>query len=164
LLTCEKGSVENAIQHTQGTALRGRRFESIEEQNTFLMHWEENWASRRIHGSTKRQVQAMFEEEKPHLRALPVQPFRYFTESIRSVWDDTTVRVDNSSYAARPAPIGSTVLVRLYENTVEIRTTKPRRCSVPIRGRFAPERCCCPSPSARLTPRARPPSCSPRPN
>jgi transposase len=119
-----KGTVENAIQHTQDTALRGRRFESIEEQNTFLMHWEENWASRRIHGSTKRQVQAMFEEEKPHLRALPVQPFRYFTESIRSVWDDTTVRVDNSSYAARPAPIGSTVLVRLYEHSLEIRDHK----------------------------------------
>lgn len=119
-----KGTVENAIQHTQGTALRGRRFESIEEQNTFLMHWEENWASLRIHGSTKRQVQAMFEEEKPHLRALPVEPFRYFTESIRSVWDDTTVRVDNSSYAARPAPIGSTVLVRLYEHSIEIRDHK----------------------------------------
>ena len=119
-----KGCVENAIQHTQDTALRGRRFESIEEQNAFLMHWEEKWASLRIHGSTKRQVQAMFEEERPHLRALPVAPFRYFTESVRSVWDDTTVRVDNSSYAARPAPIGSAVLVRIYENTIEIRDHK----------------------------------------
>ena len=119
-----KGCVENAIQHTQDTALRGRRFESIEEQNAFLMHWEEKWASLRIHGSTKRQVQAMFEEERPQLRALPVTPLRYFTESVRSVWDDTTVRVDNSSYAARPAPIGSTVLVRLYENTIEIRDHK----------------------------------------
>jgi len=34
-----KGSVENAIQHTQNTALKGRRFESIEEQNQWLMHW-----------------------------------------------------------------------------------------------------------------------------
>ena len=119
-----KGAVENAIQHTQDTALRGRRFESIEEQNAFLMHWEEKWASLRIHGSTKRQVQVMFEEEKPHLRALPVEPFRYFSESIRSVWDDTTVRVDNSSYAARPAPIGSTVLVRIYDNSIEIRDHK----------------------------------------
>ena len=28
-----KGTVENAIQHTQATALKGRRFETIEEQN-----------------------------------------------------------------------------------------------------------------------------------
>ncbi len=60
--------VENAIQHTQNTALTGRRFESIEAQNEFLMHWEENWAAKRIHGSARRQVEAMFQEEKPHPR------------------------------------------------------------------------------------------------
>lgn len=35
-----KGTVENAIQHTPSTALKGRRFKSIEEQNTFLEHGE----------------------------------------------------------------------------------------------------------------------------
>jgi hypothetical protein len=30
-----KGSVENAVQHTQGTALAGRRFETLEAQNKF---------------------------------------------------------------------------------------------------------------------------------
>jgi len=119
-----KGTVENAIQHTQDTALRGRRFETLEQQNEFLMHWEQKWAALRIHGSTKRQVEAMFQEEKPHLRPLPLEPFRYFTEVIRTVWDDTTVRVDSSSYAARPAAIGSTVLVRIYENSIEIRDHK----------------------------------------
>jgi hypothetical protein len=66
----------------------------------------------------------MFQEEKPHLRALPAEPFRYFTECLRTVWDDTTVRVDNSSYAARPAAIGTTVLVRIYDNAIEIRDHK----------------------------------------
>jgi transposase len=119
-----KGSVENAIQHTQDTALRGRRFDTLEAQNEFLLHWEEKWAALRIHGSAKRQVEAMFQEEKPHLRALPLEPFRTFTEVIRTVWDDTTVRVDNSSYAARPAAIGSSVLVRIYESLIEIRDHK----------------------------------------
>lgn len=116
-----KGSVENAIQHTQGTALTGRRFLTLEAQNEFLMHWEENWASKRIHGSTRRQVEAMFQEEKPHLRSLPVAPFRTFTEVVRTVCDDTTIRVDNSYYAARPAPIGSQVIARIYTSTIEIR-------------------------------------------
>jgi transposase len=119
-----KGTVENAIQHTQDTALRGRRFDTLEEQNEFLLHWEQNWASVRIHGSTKRQVEAMFQEERPHLGPLPAEPFRTFTEEIRTVWDDTTVRVDNSSYAARPAAIGSTVLVRIYQHLIEIRDHK----------------------------------------
>jgi transposase len=116
-----KGCVESAIQHTQGTALAGRRFETLEAQNEFLRHWEENWASKRIHGSTRRQVEAMFQEEKPHLRPLPVAAFRIFTEVVRTVCDDTTVRVDCSYYAARPAPIGSQVVVRIYASTIEIR-------------------------------------------
>lgn len=116
-----KGSVENAIGHTQGTALKGKRFESIEEQNAHLEQWETKWAAPRIHGSAKRQVEAMFQEERPHLQALPLQGFAYFTECERTVQDDTCVRVDHSSYAARPARIGSQVVVRLYERHIEIR-------------------------------------------
>ena len=116
-----KGTVESAIGHTQATALKGRRFESIAEQNEFLEHWETKWAASRIHGSERRQVQAMFLEEKPHLRPLPLIGMQYFTEETRTVYDDTCIRVDHSSYAARPAPIGSQVLVRLFEHRLEIR-------------------------------------------
>ncbi|MDR6860391.1 hypothetical protein J2W96_006731 [Variovorax guangxiensis] len=49
--------MENAIGHTQATALKGRRFESLEEQNEFLEHWERKWAAPRIHGSTCRQAE-----------------------------------------------------------------------------------------------------------
>jgi transposase len=116
-----KGSVENAIGHTQATALKGRRFESIEEQNAHLEHWETKWAAPRIHGSARRQVQAMFEEERAHLLKLPITGMQFFTESQRTVCDDSCVRVEHSSYAARPAPIGSRVLVRLFEHRIEIR-------------------------------------------
>jgi transposase len=116
-----KGTVESAIQHTQGTALKGRRFDSLEAQNDFLMHWEERWAASRVHGRAKRQVAAMFQEEKPHLRPLPLAPFRYFTDGVRTVYDDTTITVDGASYGARPAAIGSQVLVRVYDLEIEIR-------------------------------------------
>ena len=39
----------------------------------------------------------------------------------RTVADDTCIRIDHSSYAARPARIGSRVLVRLFDHQVEIR-------------------------------------------
>jgi hypothetical protein len=32
-----KGTVENAIKHTQGTALKGRKFDSVEAQKTSLV-------------------------------------------------------------------------------------------------------------------------------
>jgi transposase len=116
-----KGTVENAIGHTQATALKGRRFESIEAQNEFLAHWEKNWAAKRIHGTERRQVQAMFEEERAHLKALPLLGMPYFSEVERTVCDDSCVRVAHSSYAARPAAIGSKVLVRIYAQRIEIR-------------------------------------------
>ena len=116
-----KGTVEHAIGHTQATALKGKRFESIEAQNEFLEHWETNWASKRIHGTERQQVQAMFEAERAHLKPLPLQGMQYFTQGVRTVCDDSCVRVDHSSYAARPAAIGSIVLVRIFERRIEIR-------------------------------------------
>jgi hypothetical protein len=98
-----KGTVENAIQHTQSTALKGRKFESIEEQNAWLAHWEERWAAPRIHGRKKRQVLAMFAEEKPALRPLPAERFRYFRETSNTVDDSGLVQVARSYYAATPA-------------------------------------------------------------
>lgn len=115
-----KGTVENAIQHTQGTALKGRQFETIEEQNEWLMHWEEKWASPRIHGRAKRQVQEMFLAEKPALRGLPVVGFRYFKQETRTVQDDGLVQVGNSYYAALPLPLHSLAVVKIFESEIEI--------------------------------------------
>lgn len=119
-----KGSVENAIGHTQSTALKGKRFASLEEQNEHLERWEIKWAAPRIHGAERRQVQAMFEEERPHLQPLPSRPMQYFRDEERTVCDDGCVRVAYSSYAARPAVIGSKVLVRIFERRLEIRDLK----------------------------------------
>jgi transposase len=115
-----KGSVEAAIQHTQGTALKGRRFDSIEAQNEWLAHWEERWAALRIHGRKKRQVLEMFREEQPHLQPLPAQGFRFFKQVTRTVDDAGLVQVEASYYAALPAAPHSEVTVRIYEREIEI--------------------------------------------
>jgi transposase len=116
-----KGSVENAIQHTQGTALKGKKFGSIDEQNAWLAHWEERWAAPRIHGRKKRQVMELYREEKPCLRALPLEGFRYFKHGTRTVDDAGLVQVDGIYYAALPARLRSEVQVRVYAGEIEIR-------------------------------------------
>jgi len=115
-----KGTVEHAIQHTQDTGLKGRRFDSIEEQNKWLMHWEEVWASKRIHGRMKRQVEQMFQEEKPYLSPLPLKGFDYFRQESRKVYDDGTIQVEQSYYSALPAPLHQDVIIRIYEYEIEI--------------------------------------------
>ena len=115
-----KGTVENGIHHTQETALGGRKFETIEEQNDWLMHWENTWAAVRIHGRAKRQVEEMFQEEKPFLKPLPLLSFRYFEQGIRTVWDDGCIEVKRAYYSALPAALFSKVAVRIYDTEIEI--------------------------------------------
>src|SRR5215467_12565382 len=64
------GKVESAVGHAQKMPLQGKRFESLEEAQANLDRWEAHWADTRIHGTTKRQVAAMFAEEKPALLPL----------------------------------------------------------------------------------------------
>lgn len=107
-----KGKVESGVAHAQKTPLKGKKFESLEEAQAYLDHWEENWADKRIHGRTKRQVAAMFAEEKPFLQALPLEPFRYYQYGTRTVHLDGCVEVEAAYYGAPPGWIGRQVHVQ----------------------------------------------------
>jgi transposase len=98
-----KGKVESGVGHAQRTPLKGLRFESLEEAQSYLDHWEARWADTRIHGTTKRQVAAMFAEEKPALLPLPVEPFRYYQYGERTVHLDGCVEVEAAYYSAHQA-------------------------------------------------------------
>lgn len=106
-----KGKVESTVGHTQETALKGRRFESDDEQNAHLLRWGERWAMTRIHGTTKRQVRVMFEEEKPFLQPLPTMRFEYYRVLERTVHFDGHVEVDGAYYSAPPRYAGRKVPV-----------------------------------------------------
>jgi transposase len=96
-----KGKVESGVAHAQKTPLKGLRFESLEEAQTYLDHWEVRWADTRIHGTTKRQVGVMFAEERPFLLPLPVEPFRYYQYGERTVHLDGCVEVEAAYTTAR---------------------------------------------------------------
>jgi transposase len=106
-----KGKVESAIGHTQA-ALKGLRFETLEAAQAYLDRWDARWADTRIHGTTKRQVAAMFAEERPTLRPLPVAPFRYYEFGTRTVHLDGCVEVDYAYYGAPPGWLGHEVAVQ----------------------------------------------------
>jgi transposase len=107
-----KGKVESGVGHAQKTPLKGKKFESLEEAQAYLDHWEERWADKRIHGRTKRQVAAMFAEEKPLLQPLPLEPFRYYQYGERTVHLDGCVEVEAAYYGAPPGWIGRQVHVQ----------------------------------------------------
>jgi hypothetical protein len=107
-----KGKVESAVGHAQATPLKGLRFETLDEAQAYLDRWETHWADTRIHGTTKRQVAAMFAEERPALLPLPLEPFRYYRYGTRMVHLDGCVEVDRAYYAAPPGWIGREVAVQ----------------------------------------------------
>ncbi|HYM05744.1 MAG TPA: IS21 family transposase [Terriglobales bacterium] len=107
-----KGKVESGVGHAQKTPLKGLRFENLEEAQTYLDRWEERWADTRIHGTTKRQVAAMFAEERPALLPLPVEPFRYYQYGERTVHLDGCVEVEAAYYGAPPGWISRRVQVQ----------------------------------------------------
>jgi len=107
-----KGKVEAGVGHAQKTPLKGQRFESLEEAQAYLDRWETRWADTRIHGTTKRQVAAMFAEEKPHLLPLPLEPFRFYQYGQRVVHLDGCVEVEAAYYSAPPGWIGRRLQVQ----------------------------------------------------
>jgi transposase len=106
-----KGKVESAIAHTQ-RALKGLRFELLDEAQAYLDRWDARWADTRIHGITKRQVAAMFAEEQPALLPLPIEPFRYYQFGTRTVHLDGCVEVEYAYYAPPPGWLGQEVSVQ----------------------------------------------------
>jgi transposase len=119
-----KGKVESSVGHAKRTPLKGLRFESLEEAQAYLDHWEERWADTRIHGTTKRQVVTMFAEERPALLPLPLEPFRYYQYGERTVHLDGCVEVEAAYYSAPPGWIGRRVQVQW--NDSQVRLVDPR--------------------------------------
>ena len=119
-----KGKVEAAVGHAQKTPLRGLRFERLDVAQAYLDRWERRWADTRIHGTTKRQVAAMFAEERPALGPLPLEPFRYYQYGRRTVHLDGCVEVAAAYYSAPPGWIGRRVDVQW--NGAQVRLLDPR--------------------------------------
>ena len=115
-----KGKVERGVGHAKNTPLKGQRFESLEEAQAYLDRWEAHWADTRIHGTMKRQVTAMFAEEKPALTPLPLEPFRHYQFGERRVNLDGCVEVEAAYYSAPPGWIGRSVSVQWDGHIVRV--------------------------------------------
>jgi transposase len=119
-----KGKVESGVGHAKRTPLKGMRYESLEQAQAELDHWEERWADTRIHGTTKCQVAAMFAEEKPALLPLPLEPFRYYKYGERGVNLDGCIEVEAAYYSVPPGWIGRRVQVQW--DSEHVRVLDPR--------------------------------------
>jgi transposase len=70
-----KGKVERPFYYVETNLLNGRTFTSLEHLNEVARHWLAETADVRIHRDTRRRPIDLFEEEKPHLLALPMRAY-----------------------------------------------------------------------------------------
>jgi transposase len=115
-----KGKVERSVAYVRSNALKGRRFKSLAEENLFLQHWERAVADKRIHGTTRKQVAACFEEECAHLQPLPESLFPCYQEARRNVHRDSYVEIAKAFYEVPAELIGQQVWVRWDSRCVRI--------------------------------------------
>jgi len=124
----ENGKQERSGGYVKGNALKGRRFDSLDECNAHLRHWNRTIARLRIHGTTRRQVFTHYlETDKPALQPLPAEPFALFDCGDRIVHPDGHVEVSGAFYPAPSHLLGLAIqvrwdrhLVRLYHNQVQV--------------------------------------------
>jgi transposase len=135
-----KGKVERGVAYLRANALKGRRFKSLAEENLFLEHWESQVADKRIHGTTRKQVAACFEQERPYLQPLPDSLFPSFQEARRSVHRDSYVEVARAYYGVPAELIGHQVWVRWDSRCVRVFNQQMEQVQIHSRvepGRFS---------------------------
>ena len=138
-----KGKTESGVGYTQENALKGLRFDSIEAQNAHLRHWNRTWARQRIHGTTKKQVWAVFlDEEKAQLQPLVLTPFTYFKVGQRKVHLDGHIEVERAYYSVPHRFVGQRLTVHSNRQYVKVlgaegEVVAYHRCTEP--GRFQTE-------------------------
>jgi transposase len=117
----ENGKQERSGGYVKENALKGRRFDSLEEQNQFLRHWNRTIARLRIHGTTRQQVWTHFlETDQGALNPLPVEPFALFQCGMYSVHVDGHVAVDGAFYPAPTHLLTEKIQVRWDRHLVRL--------------------------------------------
>lgn len=115
------GKQERSGGYVKSNALKGRRFDSLAEQNAFLRHWNRTVARLRIHGTTRRQVFTHYEEtDKKALQPLAPEPFAMFSRGERTVHPDGHVEVAEAYYPVGSHLIGQELEVRWDDHLVRV--------------------------------------------
>ena len=136
-----KGKVERGVDYVQENALKGRCFDTLEQENTFLRHWEQTVADTRVHGTIRQQVGKLFTDgERTALLPLPAERFPFFHEGQRTVHRDGHVEVDKAYYSVPPEYLGRCVWVRWDARLLRVFNDRLEQIAAHVRqepGRFS---------------------------
>jgi transposase len=107
-----KGKVESGVKYVKRNFVPGRTFHDLEDFNAQLMHWQQQIADERVHGTTHERPIERFAVEAAHLVPTLNQPsFLAAMLRERVVADDWLVSIDGNRYSVPCRLIGQSVQV-----------------------------------------------------
>jgi transposase len=115
-----KGKVERPFLYVETNLLNGRTFTSLEHLNEITVQWLAEIADVRIHRETKRRPIDLFQQEKPHLLPLPVQPYDTARVLYRTVDADGHIAYQQNFYSVPWQHMGELLPVRVTEKEVMV--------------------------------------------
>jgi transposase len=115
-----KGKVERPFRYIRQDFFLARSFRNLEDLNDQLRRWLAEVANPRLHAGTRRVVNEAFAEERPHLRTLPLAPFRAVLRLERRISREGMVSVGGNFYSVPDATRRRAVEVHTLAEEVRI--------------------------------------------
>lgn len=116
----DKGKVESGVGYVKKNALAGRSFPDFQAARDYLLHWRDEVANLRIHGTTKRRPIDLFQQEREALRPLPAVAFPVATWGEYRVRKDCHIHVLGNYYSVPYLWVGKKVTVRIGQESLRI--------------------------------------------
>jgi transposase len=118
-----KGKVERGVAYVKGSFLAGREMMSLKDANGLVRAWCMGDAGHRIHGTTRQQPLARFEQtERAILQALPSTSYELAVWKQVKLHRDGYVVFENAYYSAPFRLVGQSLWVRGSHADVKIYT------------------------------------------
>ena len=116
----DKGKVESGIKYVKNNFFMGRTFTGEEDVKERLFKWNTR-GNHRIHGTTRKVPQEVFEkEEKMKLKPLPQEEFKLVKVGSRKVYHDCHIYVDYNYYSVPFEYVGKEVEIELAKNLLKV--------------------------------------------
>jgi hypothetical protein len=115
-----KGKVERPYRYIREDFFLARSFRNLGDLNAQWRHWLDTVANPRVHATRQRIVNVAFAEEKPHLKPLPLLPFRSLLKLERRVSHEGMVSVGGNLCSVPDATRKRIVEVHTLANEVQI--------------------------------------------
>lgn len=115
-----KGKVERPFRYIREDFFLARSFRHLDDLNAQLRQWLDAVANPRRHATTGRIVNEAFAEEHPHLRPLPLAPFRAVLRLERRISREGMVSVGGNAYSVPDATRRRAVEVHALADEIRI--------------------------------------------